>query len=215
MTDVLKKLQGGKLDGVYELVDPVTAQQLADEIYLPNTRDVIRAAKTLDTKFGKIGSKIAANSGAETVTRFMDWYYGALFKPLVLLRPAWTVRVILEEQLRMMASGVTNVITHPAQMIARVIGKEKESGKNLLGSFEDNASFIDVTLNGAGTPSAIRRGYGATGEFTTVTRSENVRAWGEASFRNFMQHKFDPLSRRLAQAQLQPTAAKRLSLIHI
>ena len=139
----------------------------------------------------------------------MDWYYGALFKPLVLLRPAWTVRVILEEQLRMMASGVTNVITHPAQMIARVIGKEKESGKNLLGSFEDNASFIDVTLNGAGTPSAIRRGYGATGEFTTVTRSENVRAWGEASFRNFMQHKFDPLSRRLAQAQLQPSAAKR------
>ncbi len=209
LTDVLKKLQGGKLDGVDELVDPVTAQQLADEIFLPNTRDVIRAAKTLDKKFGKIGSKIAANSGAETVTRFMDWYYGALFKPLVLLRPAWTVRVILEEQLRMMASGVTNVITHPAQMIARVIGKEKESGKTLLGSFEDNASFIDVTLNGAGTPSAIRRGYGATGEFTTVTRSENVRAWGEASFRNFMQHKFDPLSRRLAQAQLQPTAAKR------
>ena len=213
VTQVLRQLQGGKLDGVAELMDPVTAVQLADEIFLPNARQVVRAAKTLDKNFGKIGSKIFASDKSETITRFMDWYYGSLFKPLVLLRPAWTVRVIAEEQIRLLTSGVTNVIEHPASMIARIIGKEKESKNTLLGSFEDNAQFIDVTLNGAGTPSAVRRGYGNTGEFTTVTRQENKRAWGEAVFRNFMQHKFDPLSRRLAQIQLEPSAAKRKQLL--
>ena len=34
VTQVLRQLQGGKLDGVAELVDPVTAVQLADEIFL-------------------------------------------------------------------------------------------------------------------------------------------------------------------------------------
>ena len=213
ITPVLKQLSGGKLDNIDELVDPLTAAQLADEIYLPNATQVIRAAKTLDKKFGAIGSKIATSGSAESVTRFMDWYYGSLFKPLVLLRPAWTVRVIAEEQLRMMASGVTNVITHPAGMIARVLGKEKESAKTLMGTFEDNAQFLETVQNGAGTASSVRRGWGGNGEFTTVTRSENVRAWGEATFRNFMQHKFDPLSRRLAIVQLEQNPAKRIKML--
>lgn len=208
ITNALRQLQGGKLDGVKELLDPVVASQLADEIFLPDPKALIRSAKALDETLGKVGTKLLASGNVESTRRFMDWYYGALFKPLVLLRPAWTIRVIAEEQLRMLSSGVTNIITHPAQMIARGFGKEAESSKMLLGSFEDNAQFIDVTLNGAGITSASRR-TGGTGRFTTVSRQENRRAWGEASFRNFMQHKFDPLSRRLAAIQLEPNTAVR------
>ena len=207
ITGVLNKLQKGKLDGVENLMDPLVVTQLADEIFLPNPTKLLRAAKALDDDLGRIGTKLLASDNVDSVRRFMDWYYGSLFKPLVLLRPAWTVRVIAEEQLRMVTSGVTNVISHPGELIARMIGKPKESSKNLIGSFEDNAQFIDGTLNGM-NPGAIRRGT-STGEWTTISKHENSKAWGENAFRNFMQHKFDPLSRRLAQIQLEPSAAKR------
>ena len=208
ITNVLRQLQKGELDGVPNLLDPMTSVQLADEIFLPNPTKLLRAAKALDDDLGAIGTKLLASDNIDTVRRFMDWYYGSVFKPLVLLRPAWTVRVIAEEQLRMVTSGVTSVISHPGQFIARMIGKPREASKSLIGSFEDNAQFIDVTLNGM-NPTAVRRGYGSTSEWTTISKHENKRAWGESAFRNFMQHKFDPLSRRLAQIQLEPNTAKR------
>ena len=37
-----------------------------------------------------------------------------VFKPLVLLRGAWFVRVFLEESLRMAAAGIDSMFTHPA-----------------------------------------------------------------------------------------------------
>jgi hypothetical protein len=209
ITQTLAKLQGGKLNNVEELLDPLTATQLADEIVLPNPLDMVRAAKTLDKSFGAIGSKIFMGGSSQSARRFLDWYYGSLFKPLVLLRPAWTVRVIAEEQLRLATSGVTNVISHPADFIARAIGKERESANTLMGTFEDNAQFLEATVN----PTVMRKGWGKSGEFTTVTRSENKRAWGEATFRNFMQHKFDPLSRRLAEVQLETIPSKRKKML--
>ena len=47
------------------------------------------------------------------MTRFFDGYVSGIFKPLVLLRPAWTVRVIAEEQLRAIADGALGVLDHP------------------------------------------------------------------------------------------------------
>ena len=78
----------------------------------------------------------------------------------------------------MLSSGVTNVITHPAQMIARATGKQKESSKMLLGSFEDNAQFIDVTLNGAGITSASRR-TGGTGKDLLQYQDKRIEKLGE------------------------------------
>lgn len=209
ITSLLKKITKRKdLDAVYELVDPVTATQLADEIFLPDPIKFARAAKALDGKLNKIGNKLLASESADTITRFMDAYYSNFFKPLVLLRPAWTVRVIAEEQVRLLSTGVTTVIRHPAEFIARAIGRPIESSKNLLGSWGDNAAYLDA-INDVHNISSVRRGYARTGDWTSVSRSDNKRAWGKAAFRNFMQHKFDPLSRRLAAAQLKTTASAR------
>tara|TARA_R100001530_G_scaffold136336_1_gene116531 strand:+ start:954 stop:5714 length:4761 start_codon:yes stop_codon:yes gene_type:complete len=209
ITNVLRKLTKRKdLDSVFELVDPVTVTQLADEIFLPDPIKFARAAKALDGKLNKIGNKLLASESATTISNFLDLYYSKLFKPLVLLRPAWTVRVIAEEQIRLLSSGVTTVINHPAQLIARAIGKPLEASKNLLGSWANNAEYLEG-MNNVHNLSTVRRGYAGTGEWSSVSRSDNKRAWSKATFRNFMQHKFDPLSRRLAQAQLKTTTAAR------
>ena len=209
LTSLLKKIMGkrNKLDEAFELVDPLTAQQLADEIFLPNPNDLARAAKLLDGKLGLIGNKLLASESKATLTRVMDSYYSNIFKPLVLLRPAWTVRVIAEEQIRMLSSGVTTVISSPIELIARLINVPRNATSSLMGSWLDNAKYLDG--NNMGSTDSIRRGWGGTGEYATVSRQENKRAWNIAVFRNFMNHKFDPLSRRLAAAQLKPTASAR------
>jgi len=93
ITNVLRDLQGGNLDGIKELLDPIVASQLADEIFLPDPKALLRSAKALDETLGKVGTKLLASGNVESTRRFMDWYYGALFKPLVLLRPAWTIEL--------------------------------------------------------------------------------------------------------------------------
>ena len=65
-----------------------------------------------DTNFkGLIPSK-GLTDDAYTLT--LDYMTRNLFKPLVLLRGAWFVRVFLEESLRMAAAGVDSMFTHPA-----------------------------------------------------------------------------------------------------
>ena len=60
------------------------------------------------------------SSGESAVGRALDTYVGTIFKPLVLLRPAWTVRVIAEEQLRAVANGALGVLDHPIGLLARI-----------------------------------------------------------------------------------------------
>ena len=145
----------------------------------------------------------------------MDWYYGGVFKPLVLLRPAWTVRVILEEQIRILSSGVTNVITHPLDTIARVLNSPREVQVGLINSFENNAFHMSAMSNASGTMSSIRRRWAGAGQWTLVQKSGvTSKSWKDATFRNTLQAFFDPLSKELARIQLLP-AAQRASQLRI
>ena len=58
--------------------------------------------------------------GESGVGNGIDFYVSQLFKPLVLLRPAWTVRVIAEEQLRAVANGALGALDHPIGLLARI-----------------------------------------------------------------------------------------------
>ncbi len=60
---------------------------------------------------------------SESVVRFLDWYTSDVFKPLALLKPAWTVKVVGEEQLRLISRGLMSLPLAPIQIIARVFGK--------------------------------------------------------------------------------------------
>ena len=62
------------------------------------------------------------------LTQIADTYMQALWKPFILLRAAWTSRLVGEEQARMWAADMTSVFNHPISHIAWVLGTPS-SGK--------------------------------------------------------------------------------------
>ena len=164
INDFLKKNYGIEAD---LLARPTTTTQLASEVYLPNPNEIVKATKILNSKLGKYGANIINNLPRSATTRFLDSYYSNIWKPLVLLRPAWTTRVILEEQLRLITAGVATGINHPLSFIASMFKKEKgffypEVG--LLGSFENNAAMTDALTSQVGTLKSLKRKWGKTSE---------------------------------------------------
>ena len=81
-------------------------------------------------------------------TRFANNVMQAAWKPLTLLRFAWTTRVIMEEQLRMWASDLTQVFTHPISHLAYVLkpdglmvrnaARAEKIFKKAIPGFDDN-----------------------------------------------------------------------------
>lgn len=201
ITNLVRKILKKPIAGDATLVDPVVATQLANEIYLPNPAQLARAAKALDSRLGAAGTKFLAQQGPDTIRRAMDWYYGGFFKPLVLLRPAWTLRVIAEEQVRLLSSGVTNVVRHPIDFVARAINRPPDVQVGLINSFQNNAYHMQAMSDTVGTLSSIRRRYAGSGTWSTLNKGTNLTAWKEAAFRNVMQAYFDPMSKELAAIQ--------------
>lgn len=211
INDFIKKQYG--VEANY-LVRPATTTQLATEVYLPNPNEIVKATKILNSKLGKYGANIINNLPRAATTRFLDSYYSNIWKPLVLLRPAWTTRVILEEQLRLITAGVASGINHPLSFIASMFRKEKgffypEVG--LLGSFENNAAMTDALTTQVGSLKSLKRKWGKSSEWVNKTKGDV--GYYEAAFRNVMQLYFDPLSKRLAKIQtIDDTAEKATAL---
>ena len=209
---ILRKGKDSNVDLEAGLVDPLVVSQLADEIYLPNPTDLLRVSKALDSKLGRVGEQIFTGESVDNMRRFMDWYYGGVFKPLVLLRPAWTLRVVLEEQVRLLSSGVTSITRHPIDTITRMFNNPEVVQKGLINSWENNAWHLEAMTESAGTLSSIRRRYGGAGEWGLVKKGTEFNAWTNASFRNIMQVYFDPLSKELAKIQMLPAAQRAAAL---
>jgi len=66
------------------------------------------------------------------LTSIADGYMQRLWKPSVLLRPAWVLRVVGEEQLRMWAADLDNVFAHPISAFAWVIGRKPQRSRQFL-----------------------------------------------------------------------------------
>ena len=212
INDFLKKNYGIEAD---LLARPTTTTQLASEVYLPNPNEIVKATKILNSKLGKYGANIINNLPRSATTRFLDSYYSNIWKPLVLLRPAWTTRVILEEQLRLITAGVATGINHPLSFIASMFKKEKgffypEVG--LLGSFENNAAMTDALTSQVGTLKSLKRKWGKTSEWRILERGID-KEWGQSAFRNVMQLYFDPLSKRLARIQTIDNTTERATAL--
>ena len=54
-----------------------------------------------------------------------DYYMNKAWKPAILLRAAWTSRVVGEEQIRMWQDNLDNVFSHPLSAFAWIMGKDK------------------------------------------------------------------------------------------
>ena len=125
-------------------VDDVTNQtigralfstQLNNTVYLPELNDVIKASNQMNKNLRGNMTKLVDTIGgdkSESFIQFLDWYNSSVFKPLALLKPAWTVKVVGEEQLRLISRGLVSAPLAPIQVIARVFGRSvgaEEGGK--------------------------------------------------------------------------------------
>ena len=104
--------------------------QLNNNVFLPDLNKVIKAANQMDTFLRGNASKVLGNLGGkktkesqEALIRFLDWYNSDVFKPLALLKPAWTVKVVGEEQIRLVSRGLMSLPLAPIQIIARMFGR--------------------------------------------------------------------------------------------
>ena len=65
-----------------------------------------------------------AEFNANVMSDLTDFYMQKVWKPMVLLRFAWPVRVIGEEQFRMAAAGKYSALNHPMQWLAFASGRK-------------------------------------------------------------------------------------------
>lgn len=65
----------------------------------------------------------AINLQEAAITRLANFTMQKVWKPLVLLRPAWTARVIGEEQMRMAAADLDSMFYHPMSWFGWALGK--------------------------------------------------------------------------------------------
>tara|TARA_R100001086_G_scaffold146309_1_gene77390 strand:- start:5811 stop:12191 length:6381 start_codon:yes stop_codon:yes gene_type:complete len=103
------------------------------------------------------------------ITRYANNIVSQAWKPLQLLRFAWTARVISEEQLRMYAADMGNMWTSPWSLFAYAFGKK--AGKDILGS-DIQMSLIHKMAMSKGSQGLIMRKGTSIDRFYDVVRKE-------------------------------------------
>lgn len=150
---------------------------------LPDAREIRRATNSL--------GRIIDNPAVKTTEDVLDAAIQNIWKPFVLLRGAWTVRVVGEEQVRMSAGGLDSAFKHPLSAIAYVLGRK--------GNFDVHGNVMDDAEEFV---SALSR-KGGWWRDKRVVRGKRVVARGHAEYVNgwadeLGQAKADPIMKRVA-----------------
>ena len=89
--------QGVEPNTANEISRALSSTQLNNNIYLPDLNKVVKASnqmtKNMRGNMNKLVDKIGGEN-SEAFVQFLDWYNSDIFKPLALLKPAWTVKVV-------------------------------------------------------------------------------------------------------------------------
>tara|TARA_R100000808_G_C2152951_1_gene162759 strand:- start:808 stop:5586 length:4779 start_codon:yes stop_codon:yes gene_type:complete len=99
---------------------PLLETTLTQELFLPKPSETIKLVNKLDRSMKGKYLQALNIIGEGPMGNVLDFYVSSLFKPLALLRPAWTVRVIAEEQIRAIANGALGTLDHPMGLLARL-----------------------------------------------------------------------------------------------
>lgn len=140
-----------------EILDPtpqITSELLQEGFHLPDVTQVRRAAKRA-TRAERLYTSRGWTYGADAAR----WVTRDLFKPLAILRPAYVVRIGLEEQARLAAAGYDSLFNHPFRFIQA----------NILAKATDTSLTGDSWEQVADALNAVNR------------RAYNVRAEGDTS----------------------------------
>lgn len=191
---------------------PLPAPHLSTELIeryvpLPNARDLKAATRDV-----RLISKMQGTLGYRAVRDFADFTTNDLFKTFALaLRPAWTVRVVGEEQVRMGAAGLSSAFRHPLSYMAWVAGEKPGKLNKIMGGGRGGTdalggSFIDDIAEGVTDfQRALNRGSAgwrnrvniASRHWTTYSRDEEpyVASWQD----ELTQLMSDPVAREVAR----------------
>ncbi|HVF75486.1 MAG TPA: hypothetical protein VM938_10595 [Acidimicrobiales bacterium] len=183
---------GVGIDGVSaSLPSPhLAVEYLNRSLPLPDAR----AIRRMTSRYGRLLNKPAL----DLPVAFLDFALQDVWKPMVLIRGAWTVRVIGEEQVRMAASGMDSLFRHPLSYIAWATGRRGGAGLTGEGFADASAAAADadefakaMSRNGGGWRDRVvhmgkRKVYREEDEFPA--------AWGD----ELLQLRTDPVASRVA-----------------
>lgn len=190
----------------------LVVEALQSRVPLPDARDIraatSRFAPLLDHPVIRIGTLAA------------DHLMQLAWKPLVLIRGAWPIRVVGEEQLRMAAAGFDSFANHPLSAVATVIGDDGKF-RSLLGrtGIKPRAE-VDVlgeafrtAAERAPDPTAFEQALYQGRVADPVGKARRVMSSNKTLYQKFetdygrawaselMQLRTDPLARRLAEGE--------------
>lgn len=177
------------IGGEVHEVDLRLVSELVQEIPLPNIRAISQemTGGALNSKLFK--SAYQAELAASQIV-LSAWV------PLQLLRGAWTVRVIGEEQIRMAVSGMDSLFSHPASFMAWATGRKGTS--DALGAALDDEGVEFGAAMARTFDSWFKSDAGkvASGVYQT-TRPSDPGHWNNVV--NNLRSMFDdPVARKLA-----------------
>lgn len=150
-----KVINGGE-DTIVLPTAQLESQFLQGNVPLPDGREVRKLI--MDTSLASHkATKFLTSESAQFIrgmTRtMMDFGVSKIWKPLQLMRVAWTLRVIGDEQARMAADGLVSSFRHPLQFLSMAFG-EKEFSRLVIDAAGDK-----WTLNAMYREALGRRGH--------------------------------------------------------
>jgi len=197
-TDDIRKLAAeDKLN-----LQPILEHTLTQEAILPDVSKVIKLANKLDRGMkGKYKSAVDM-IGEGPMGMVFDTFMGAIFKPLVLLRPAWTLRVVGEEQLRILADGVIGVTERPMQLISRIIGSPSRRAYKTEKGWGGGMTFEKGIGESESVAFGAVSGFDSTVKWDNVNRIEKATEWGEGQINVITKLMQSKIAKRIAEMRM-------------
>ena len=152
---------------------------------MPEPRAVRRLTTELPNIFGR-NIFAHADGSARLPAALLDAGLNRVWKPLQLVRMAWTARVIGEEQVRMAAAGYDSMFNHPLSFIAWRTGRRgnidavgdviDEANAWKVAMTQRHGGWVDRAVVPTGIPTTYHKGdVGRRGRFNEAWGSELIR----------------------------------------
>jgi len=118
------------------------SELLNSMVYFPPAKEIMHEINKVGTLTKITGGKLARTSAfvakpGSKLSPAADYFTNNLWKKIVLVRPAYVVRNIAEEQIRVMATGHISFFNHPLMAMGMWLGRDNgPKWRQLINSFD-------------------------------------------------------------------------------